>query len=120
VYLYSTSVSYLLTRKKPFFEHPLFPVDCDPNTEMILYSNPESSRPHWSNCWFRSGLPTCPVSMQTAKRNTSGTDVNLFSSSTICMDFVLAQGEAEPSWLFTVVPCGQDDDIWEAVVVVVQ
>ena len=36
------------------------------------------------------------------------------------MDFVLAQGEAEPSWLFTAVPYGQDDDIWEAVVVVVQ
>lgn len=58
--------------------------------------------------------------MQTEKQNASRTDVNLFSSSTICMDFVLAQGEAEPSWLFTAVPYGQDDDIWEAVVVVVQ
>lgn len=31
-------------RKALFVEHPLFPVDCDPNTETMLYSNPESSR----------------------------------------------------------------------------
>lgn len=120
VYLYNTSVSHFLTRKKLFVENPLFPVDCDPNTETMLYSNPESSRPHWSNCWFRSGCQHIRLSMQTEKQNASSTDVNLFSSSTICMDFVLAQGEAEPSWLFTAVPYGQDDDIWEAVVVVVQ
>ena len=57
VYLYNTSVSHLPTCKAPFVEHPL---DCGPNTETMLYSNPKSSRPHWSNFCFRLGPPTRP------------------------------------------------------------